>query len=208
MKVLVGPRAGADDQVVSGAARALAGPGGSVVFLRDAGVRNLSRPLSQAEVALLRQVLRERPEAGGGEDGDGAEVLIGYVCKGVLAGRLAASAEVVGVTDHANLTWRSPLTGPNDDSAGPRFPSMTAVYVSEPVVSRVSAAKGMIVRPGTVAGVSDDSHLNAFEAEMTEAQGFSAVSSELVPVVIVAAHMGLRVPAAVVVTGCSTEGVG
>jgi hypothetical protein len=43
--------------------------------------------------------------------------------------------------------------------------------------------------------------LTSYEAEVAGARDYLAVSEELVPVVIVAAHMGLRVAAAVVVEG-------
>lgn len=195
MRVLVGPRTDAggagffDDAepgraLTADAAWALAGPGGEVVSLRRIGVGNLSRQLSTAEVALLRAALRAHPSA---------EALVGYVCLGVAPG-------LVAVSDHVNLTWRSPLTGPNDDAAGPRFPSMTGIYAPETVVDRL-AAKGIIVVPAVVAGVSDDRHLSAFEAEMVGAEAYQAVSSELVPVAIVAAHMGLRLAAVVVPAG-------
>ena len=105
---------------------------------------------------------------------------------------------MVAVPDHVNLTWRSPLTGPNDDSAGPRFPSMTGIYLPDLTAGRLSACEGMIVRSGVVAGVFDPARLNAFETEAVEAHAYAAVSAELVPVVIVAAHLGLRVAAAVV----------
>lgn len=214
MRVLISPRAGLVEdgaclEMAAEAARALAGPGGPVVSLRDIGIRNLARRLSAAEVALLRQALR-----GGDEDEPG---LVGYVCCGsrlTAHGRrdhdeAGAAAGITIVTDHANLTWRSPLTGPNADSVGPRFPSMAEVYEPGTAAARLSAAKGMIVTSGVagtpsvvtqgvVAGVVDDGRLNAFEAQMAGEQGYAAASSELVPVVIVAAHMGLRVAAAVV----------
>jgi purine nucleoside phosphorylase len=117
---------------------------------------------------------------------------------GEAAGRRSLLA-VVAVADHANLTWRSPLTGPNDDSAGPRFPSMAGIYRPDIVASRLSAAEGMIVTTGVVAGVLAGEGLTAFEAEMVATQGYHAVSSELVPVSIVAAHMGLHIAAAVLV---------
>ena len=130
---------------------------------------------------------------------------------------VAPAVDVVAVSDHVNLTWRSPLTGPNDDSAGPRFPSMTGIYLPELMAGRLSQhpSKGMIVRSGVVAGVFDPARLNAFETETVETHAYAAVSSELVPVVIVAAHLGLRVagghcraavgPAAVVVASCTTK---
>jgi Phosphorylase superfamily len=207
MKVFISPSvARGGDGLATGIARALAGPGGSVMLLREAGVRNLSRRLSAAEVVLLREALRDLM---GSPDDRG---IVGYVCGGrVLDGRGGATMNpgqgpvlAVAVEDHVNLTWRSPLIGRNDDSAGPRFPSMTGIYASELVTSRLSAVEGMIVRTGVVAGVLDQRGLNAFESEMVETHRYAAVSSELVPVVIVAAHMGLRVAAAVVGT---TEGV-
>jgi hypothetical protein len=205
MRVLVGPRADLGrDLAVTATAYALAGAEGMVVPLKDVGVRNLSRPLSAAEVALLRKAL-----TGDARDGEGlAEdegAIVGYVCRGCrvaaegMIGPTDGEDRLVVVTDHANLTWRSPLTGPNDDSAGPRFPSMTGIYSPETAVSRLGAAPGIIVTKGVVAGVLDDSRPTAHEAEVARAQGHAAVSSELVPVVIVAAHLGLRV-AAVVLT--------
>jgi hypothetical protein len=205
MRVLVGPRTDLGNEGTEvQAARALAGPDGAVVSLRQIGVGDLSRPLTQAEVALLREAL------------SGAEtaILVGYVCKGVdLLDAHAVSvedarerpAQVVAVTDHANLTWRSPLAGCNDDRIGPRFPSLTGVYEPQVVVERVKAVGGIIVKPGVVAGVGDDGDPNGYEARTSVLHGHAAASSELVPVVIVAAHMGLHVAAAVVTKGGSQE---
>lgn len=209
MRVLVGPRTDLGrDQVVAATAAALAGPGGSVASLRDAGVRNLSRPLSQAEVALLREALRGgRPASRTREDEQGSageRTVVGYVCRGARVGADTGGpggfARLIAVADHADLTWRSPLAGPNDDLAGPRFPGMTGIYSPETVLDRLGASEGMIVMPGVVAGVRDDGRPTAYEAEIAAAQGHAAVSSELVPVVVVAAHLGLRV-AAVLVEG-------
>jgi hypothetical protein len=216
MRVLVGPRSDLErDQVIAAAARALAGPAGSVVSLADAGVGNLSRRLSPAEVALLREALRGgRPGGRASADDmfkDESEQtaegpIVGYVCRGnrLDTGDVSGAARVedrlVVVTDHANLTWRSPLTGPNDDALGPRFPSMAGVYSSETAVNRLVTA-GIIVGEGVVAGVLDDTRPTPHEAEVARAQGHSAVSSELVPVVIVAAHLGMRVAAVVLTAG-------
>ena len=204
MRVLVGPRVElGSDRVAADVAHALAGPEGSVVPLAEIGVRNLNRPVTAAEVALLRRALPA-------EDG-----LVGYICRGrpvgpgaegppeavSCIGAVTSEAEVVVVTDHANLTWRSPLTGPNDDQVGPRFPSMTGIYAFEAALDSLKALDGIIVRSGVVAGVSDDARPSAFEAEVAGAQGHVAVSSELAPVVIVAAHMGLRVAAVVLMVG-------
>jgi Phosphorylase superfamily len=216
MRVLVGPGTGLpQDGAMMEVARALAGPNGLVLTLGDVGIRNLSRRLSAAEVALLRTALRAT--ASDPEEDDG---IVGYVCGGfaavpaasagdVPAGAVEASrglqpvgTDIVVVEDHVNLTWRSPLTGPNDESAGPRFPSLTGIYLPELTAGRLSQHplnKGMIVRSGVVAGVFDPARLTAFETEAVEAHAYAAVSAELVPVVIVAAHLGLQVAAATIV---------
>lgn len=192
MRVFVGPRVdpGLGGAVME-AARSLAGPGGHVISLRDVGVRNLRRRLSPAEVALLRQAF--------GRD----DPVIGYVCQGSATGAPAAEAPLVAVavavTDHADLTWRSPLAGPNDDTVGPRFPSLAVVYAPELAVGRLGGREGMIVRSGVVAGVSDDAALLSFEATVMAEQGWTAASAELVAPVIVAAHIGLRVAALVMI---------
>jgi hypothetical protein len=232
MRVLVGPRLDLErDGVAAAAVKALAGPGGMVLELRRIGVKNFSRPLSAAEVALLRESMVDSGAAAGdgAAPGNGAppreDAVVGYVCVGtpmeirgpesgvhaVRAGGAMTSAGaqpagLVAVSDHANLTWRSPLAGPNDDSVGPRFPSMTGIYAPQTVIDRLGAGEGMIVVPGVVTGVHDDGHLNAFEAEVGHGQGHAAASHELVPVIIVAAHMGLRVAAVVVIVGSSEKG--
>ena len=194
MKVLAGPRVDLDP---AGAAarlcKRLAGDDGQVVSLATLGLPNLYRRLSAAEVEALRGALR-------GETG-----LVGYVCRGVVpvGSRVEAAGPgtigVVAVTDHVNLAWRSPLTGPNDDRVGPRFPSMDGTYAPVPVLTPGGEEDGMIVVRGVVAGVPDDRAMSECETEMVARFGWVAASSELVAPVIVAAHMGLRVAAVVIV---------
>jgi hypothetical protein len=194
VKVLAGPRVDLDP---AGAAarlcRRLAGDGGELVSLASLGLRNPYRCFSAAEVAALRGALRD--ETG----------LVGYVCRGVVpvANSLELAAEgsirVVVVSDHVNLPWWSPLTGPNDDRAGPRFPSMDGAYAPLPVLTPGGEEDGMIVVRGVVAGVPDDRAMSEYETEMAARFGWVAASSELVAPVIVAAHMGLRVAAVVMV---------
>jgi hypothetical protein len=192
VKVLAGSRLDLDgdppvdaEQLAAAMCRRLAGEGGTVVSLAALGLKNPYRTLSAAEVEMLRGALRD--ERG----------VVGYVCRGVAppGGR----GGWVAVTDHASLTWRSPLVGPNDERAGPRFPSLAGAYAPETILTLVGGQDGMIVATGMVAGVADDRAMSDYEADMVAHLGPVAVSSELVAPVIVAAHMGLQV-AAVVMT--------
>jgi len=204
MRVLVSPQA--DPGFVPEAAavaQALAGSEGAVICLVQSGVRNLSRNLSAAEVSLLRHALlgsRGFKRAAG-------EEMVGFVCCGVGLGELAGKKAVVVPCDHAGLTWRSPLRGPNDDAVGPRFPSLDNVYAPERVLHALNGCVGdMTVLAGVVAGVANEKSLTPFEKRIAQAQGFVAASSELVPVAIVAAHLGLRIASAVLLSAGEREG--
>lgn len=197
MRVLAGPRVDLDPAGPAALlCTRLAGDTGEVISLAKSGIRNPYRSFSEAEVEALRATLR------------GAGKVVGFVCNGVSAAGVftgapsgpasGAPARVVVVTDHVNLAWRSPLTGPNDDRAGPRFPSMDGVYAPQAVLP-ATGEDGMIVACGVVAGVPDDRAMSEYETESVARSGWAAVSSELVAVVIVAAHMGLQVAAAVMV---------
>jgi purine-nucleoside phosphorylase len=198
MKVLVGPRIDLEAEPGPAAVcKRLAGEDGKLVCLADLGIKNLYRRLSGAEIEAIRRELQV--VRGGGES------LVGYVCRGVRT--VPGQAGWVVVTDHANLTWRSPLTGPNDEQSGPRFPSLDRVYDPEAAmvlmggeaaaVGRMGGSDGMIVVRGVVAGVQDDRAISGYESDMIRRHGWPAASSELVAPVIIAAHLGLRVAAVV-----------
>jgi hypothetical protein len=181
-------------------AKRLAGDDGEVVPLRGLGPAAFRRPLSSGEIHLLRWALLGADPGLHVKTDDAFASVVGYVCAGHRApsGR---TAEVVAVADHVNLTWRSPLTGVNDDRLGPRFPVVAGVYVPKIVVGRVGPGAGPAVGQEVVAGVRDDRKLLEFEWEMVRKEGLDTVSSELVPVALLAAHMGMRLAAAVVITG-------
>lgn len=193
----------------------------ALVSLAAAGVRDLGRTLSAAEVYAVRKALLGSDPGEAVAAGMSGDVIVGYVCAGSPVGwasvgapdtdtgdgRVAAGTRVMAVADHANLTWRSPLAGPNDDRLGPRFPVMTGVYALDVVAERLGGVPGVVVSSGVVAGVGDDARLTGFEMKMAAARGFEAASSELVPVAILAAHLGWRVAAAVIM-GRHKEGDG
>jgi purine nucleoside phosphorylase len=76
---------------------------------------------------------------------------------------------------------------------------MDGIYAPEAALAPGAAEDGIIVVCGVVAGAPDDRAVGEYESQMAARFGWAAVSSELVAPVIVAAHMGLRVAAVVLV---------
>ncbi len=101
------------------------------------------------------------------------------------------------IADHVNLTARSPLIGPNDDSLGPRFPDMSVAYDAELRADCKAAADelGMPLREGVYAWLTGPSYETPAEIRMMKTLGVSAVGMSTVPEVIALRHMGVRVAA-------------
>ncbi len=203
MRVIVAPGAqAAGDDLVASVARSLAGPEGEVVSLAVAGLAHPSRSLTPAQVHMVRAALLGRDPSGRDMDSERDGTRVGYVCtgqrRGATALRGAGADRVVAVVDHLGLSWDSPLRGPNDDGLGPRFPRTDAVYVPETVQNRLRGGPGVTIPLATVVGVRDDKALTEWEREMVDALDLRVVSVELVPVAVIAAHLGLRLAAAVV----------
>jgi hypothetical protein len=194
-------------------AAALAGDTGRTLFLSKMGVGNLRRRLSQAEVGSVREALRRGPDCAGADAGD-EEELVAYVCSGrLLRGGVEAGGGgdendarlmLAPVSDHVNLTWHSPLRGPNDDALGPRFPSVAGVYRPD-LVQPVLGDLGLLVNPTVVMQVGDPARLTPFEWAAARRHGIIWVSDELAPVVLLAAHMGMRIGAIVIDTGVAVD---
>ena len=189
MRVLLSPRA----EGIPGAgnvAAVLAGHGGNVVSLARAGVSNLARRLSPAEVHLVRKAL---------SGPDSAEEVVGYVCSGRWLrredeGMAQPAGRLLPVRDHVNLTWISPLAGPNDDSIGPRFSPVAGIYRPKLVHSLLSRSLALDA-PGVVVQVGDIWGLTGFEEQVAIRLGAEWVGDELASVVLLAAHRGCAVAA-------------
>jgi len=107
------------------------------------------------------------------------------------------AGDLMVVTDHVNLTARSPLIGPNDDALGPRFPDMTAPYDPQLREDLQAAAKelGVELRQGVYAWLTGPSYETPAEIRMLRMLGVSAVGMSTVPEVIALRHMGVRTAA-------------
>ena len=106
-----------------------------------------------------------------------------------------APGSLMVISDHINLLGANPLTGPNDDRFGPRFPDLTLVYAPElqNMVIEEARAMGMEMRRGIYAALSGPSYETPAEIHMVRTLGADAVGMSTVPEAIVARHMEMRV---------------
>jgi inosine/guanosine/xanthosine phosphorylase family protein len=106
------------------------------------------------------------------------------------------------MTDHINLTGRSPLIGPNAEVLGPRFPDMTDAW-SPRLRARLHAAgsaEGVDLREGVYIGLSGPAYETPAEVRMLAGLGGDAVGMSTVLECIAARWIGLEVCGITLVT--------
>jgi len=111
------------------------------------------------------------------------------------------------ITDHLNLTGRTPLLGANADEMGPRFPDMTDVW-SPRLRERLHAAadaEGIPLEQGIYAGLLGPSYETPAEVRMLRTMGADSVGMSTVLEAIAARWAGLEVCGISLVTN---EGAG
>jgi purine-nucleoside phosphorylase len=103
------------------------------------------------------------------------------------------AGDLMIVTDHVNLTARSPLIGQNDERLGPRFPDMSAAYdpALREALEGAGRDLGIELRHGVYAWLTGPSYETPAEIRMLRAFGVSAVGMSTVPEVIALRHMGV-----------------
>jgi purine-nucleoside phosphorylase len=106
-----------------------------------------------------------------------------------------APGDLMCIADHLNLTGQSPLTGPNEDALGPRFPDLTRAYDARlaGALQAAAAQAGTPLRVGVYAQFNGPSYETPAEIRMARALGADAVGMSTVPEVIAAVHMGVPV---------------
>ena len=106
------------------------------------------------------------------------------------------------ITDHINLQGANPLTGPNVDAWGPRFPDMSEPYDRELRALAEAAAleEGLKLHQGVYVAVEGPNLETRAEYRFLRFIGADVVGMSTVPEVLVARHMGLRVLALSVIT--------
>lgn len=108
---------------------------------------------------------------------------------------LWAPGELMLMADHINLLGESPLTGPNDDALGPRFPDMSQPYdhALQRLAREVALEEKIPLRSGVYVAVPGPNLETRAEYRMLRAMGADVVGMSTVPEVIVARHGGMRV---------------
>ena len=103
--------------------------------------------------------------------------------------------DLVLISDHLNLTGRNPLTGPNDDRLGPRFPDLTHLYspTLRHLAREAAAEAGVELGEGVYAWLSGPSYETPAEIRMVATLGGDLVGMSTVPEAIAARHMGAEV---------------
>jgi xanthosine phosphorylase len=138
----------------------------------------------------------------------GAEALVLTNAAGSLRAETPPGS-VVAISDHINVLGFNPLTGPNDDAAGPRFPSLREAY--DPGMREglhaAAEALGIELHDGVYLAVAGPSFETPAEIRAFRTLGADLVGMSTVPEVIAARHAGLRVAAVSAVTNLA-EGMG
>ncbi len=112
------------------------------------------------------------------------------------------TGDLMIIDDHINFTGIDPLTGPNLDEFGPRFPDMSRVYDPELIlIAKKNAMRHQIdLKQGVYIGITGPSLETPSEVRLMRMLGADAVGMSTVHEVIVAKHCGLKIMAIVVIT--------
>jgi xanthosine phosphorylase len=116
---------------------------------------------------------------------------------------------LMAIADHVNMLGVNPLSGPNDDAIGPRFPSLRDAYDPD-LRARLQAAAGRLglrLPEGVYLATAGPSFETPAEIRAFRTLGADAVGMSTVPEVILARHSGLRVAAVSAITNLA-EGMG
>jgi purine-nucleoside phosphorylase len=101
---------------------------------------------------------------------------------------------LVVINDHINLQGTNPLSGPNTDKFGPRFPDMTNAYDKRfrEVTLAEGRRLGIDLGEGVYAALAGPSYETPAEIRYLRFIGADLVGMSTVPEVIAARHSGIR----------------
>ena len=102
---------------------------------------------------------------------------------------------LMAISDHLNLTGRTPLLGPNADAIGPRFPDLTDAWSPRLRTALLAAAtaEGVELAEGIYAGLLGPQYETPAEVRVLRTLGADAVGMSTVLECIAARWAGLEV---------------
>ena len=138
----------------------------------------------------------------------GAEALFVTNAAGSLNAEVGPGS-LMAISDHINALGVNPLTGPNDDAIGPRFPSLRDAYDPElrALLHESARSLGVTLAEGVYLATAGPSFETPAEIRAFRTLGADAVGMSTVPEVILARHAGLKVAAVSAITNLA-EGMG
>ena len=115
---------------------------------------------------------------------------------------LFCRGDLMLLTDHINLQGMNPLTGPNADEWGPRFPDMSEPYDKglRDIAEQAALDRAIRLQQGVYVAVEGPNLETRAEYRFLRFIGADAVGMSTVPEVIVGNHMGMRCMAISVIT--------
>ena len=124
----------------------------------------------------------------------GAETLIVTNAAGAVNDAFDVG-DIMLITDHIKFFAMSPLTGPNVEEFGPRFPDMTHVYTPalQAVARDVAKKLDLRLQEGVYMYFPGPQYETPAEIRAARLLGADAVGMSTVPETIVAAHCGMKV---------------
>lgn len=131
----------------------------------------------------------------------GVETLLFANAAGSVASEIRPP-ELVLLTDHINFQGVNPLVGPNVEDWGPRFPDMTAPYDASlrQVAETAALEEGINLHQGIYFAMLGPNRGTQAEYRMARTLGADVVGMTVVPEVIAARHMGVRVLGVSIIT--------
>lgn len=134
----------------------------------------------------------------------GIETLISTNAAGGLNPDYYRGALMV-ISDHINMLGANPLTGPNDDRFGERFPDMLGAYTPELIelAHAAASAEGIELFEGVYYAVQGPNFETPAELRMMRMLGGDIIGWSTVPETLAARHMKMKVLGITLVTDMS-----
>ncbi|HVV69721.1 MAG TPA: purine-nucleoside phosphorylase [Gammaproteobacteria bacterium] len=131
----------------------------------------------------------------------GAETVILIAAVGSMSPDMPPGSLVI-INDHINFQFSNPLVGPNDNTFGPRFPSLEDAYDPElrANIKAIATSLNIPTREGVYVAVLGPSFETPAEIRAFKKLGADVVGMSTVAEVITARHCGLKVLAISIVT--------